>query len=106
MGCPHVVLTGTHEDGKEVVNRWYSEAGRVDGRWPRLRESYHGSGCTLASALAAGLAQGMPMAEAVASAQRFTWEALRNGYSVGRGQRLPRRCLNSSTMKSTWNTQQ
>lgn len=104
MGCPHVVLTGTHEDGQEVVNRWYSEAGRVDGRWPRLPESYHGSGCTLASALAAGLALGLPMAEAVAAAQRFTWEALRNGYRVGRGQRLPRRCLNSSSMRTTRET--
>ena len=104
MGCPHVVLTGTHEDGKEVVNRWYSEAGRVDGRWPRLRESYHGSGCTLASALAAGLARGLPMAGAVAAAQRFTWEALRNGYAVGRGQRLPQRCLSSGAMKTTEET--
>lgn len=101
MGCPHVVLTGTHEHAEEVVNRWYSEAGRVDGRWPRLPGSYHGSGCTLASALAAGLARGLPMAEAVAGAQRFAWEALRNGFSVGRGQHLPHRNFSFSTMQTT-----
>jgi hydroxymethylpyrimidine/phosphomethylpyrimidine kinase len=101
MGCPHVVLTGAHEDGQEVVNRWYSEAGRIDSRWPRLPESYHGSGCTLAAALAAGLAQGLAMAEAVALAQRFTWEALRQGYAVGRGQRLPQRGSGSYSMKAT-----
>jgi hydroxymethylpyrimidine/phosphomethylpyrimidine kinase len=69
-----------------------------------LRESYHGSGCTLASALAAGLARGLPMAGAVAAAQRFTWEALHNGYAVGRGQRLPQRCLSSGAMKTTEET--
>ena len=91
MGCPHVLLTGTHEDGSDVVNRWYSAAGVVEQCWPRLPESFHGSGCTLASALAAGLAKGLSMAESVAAAQRFTWEALWSGYALGKGQRLPLR---------------
>ena len=105
MGAQYVLITGTHENTPEVINTLYGVNGvlRRD-RWERLPGSYHGSGCTLASALAAGLALGLPMAEAVAAAQRFTWEALRNGYRVGRGQRLPRRCLNSSSMRTTRET--
>jgi len=91
MGCRNVLLTGAHEDGETVVNRWYGERGRVDQHWPRLPQTYHGSGCTLASALAGALARGLPMAEAVAQAQRLTWESLRAGYALGRGQWLPRR---------------
>lgn len=91
MGCAHVVLTGTHEEGQEVINRWYSDRGRIDHCWPRLPGNYHGSGCTLAAALAAGLAQGLSMVEANAAAQRFTWESLRDGYALGQGQRLPHR---------------
>lgn len=91
MGCRNVLLTGAHEDGETVVNRWYGEQGRVDKHWPRLPGTYHGSGCTLASALAGALASGLPMAEAVDQAQRLTWESLRAGYALGRGQWLPRR---------------
>ena len=91
MGCPNVLLTGAHEAGEDVVNRWYHERGRVDGRWPRLPHTYHGSGCTLAAALAGGLARGLTMAAAVDRAQRRAWEALRDGYALGRGQWLPRR---------------
>lgn len=91
LGCPHVLLTGTHEDDTDVVNRWYGAAGVVEQCWPRLPGSYHGSGCTLASALAARLAKGFSMADSVAAAQRFTWEALRDGYAPGKGQYLPLR---------------
>ena len=91
MGCPNVLLTGAHEDGEAVVNRWYGEQGRVDQHWLRLPQTYHGSGCTLAAALAGALAQGLPMAETVKRAQRLTWESLRDGYALGRGQWLPRR---------------
>lgn len=91
LGCPNVLLTGTHEDGPDVVNRWYSSDGVVESRWPRLPDTYHGSGCTLASAVAGGLACGLPLGEAVARAERYTHAALRAAYAVGLGQWLPRR---------------
>jgi hydroxymethylpyrimidine/phosphomethylpyrimidine kinase len=91
LGCPNVLLTGAHEDGPDVVNRWYGGAGVVPSRWPRLPGSYHGSGCTLASALAACLARGLPMEAAVREAQKFTWEALSRGWRLGKGQYLPNR---------------
>jgi hydroxymethylpyrimidine/phosphomethylpyrimidine kinase len=91
LGCPNILLTGTHEDGPEVVNRWYSTGGIRSYRWPRLPASYHGSGCTLASAVAAGLARGLDLETSIAEAQRFTWEALNQGARLGRGQYLPNR---------------
>jgi hydroxymethylpyrimidine/phosphomethylpyrimidine kinase len=60
-------------------------------RWRRLPGSYHGSGCTLASAIAAGLAKGLSVPEAVASAQAYTWQALAHGFRPGAGQPLPDR---------------
>jgi hydroxymethylpyrimidine/phosphomethylpyrimidine kinase len=90
-GCRHVLLTGTHEDSDQVINRWYGPDGCIESRWTRLQGSYHGSGCTLAATLAGGLARDLPMAEAVSMALRLTWESLREGYAVGRGQLVPRR---------------
>jgi hydroxymethylpyrimidine/phosphomethylpyrimidine kinase len=62
-----------------------------EDRWPRLPGSYHGSGCTLASAAAAALAKGRGMPEAVREAQEYTWQALAAGFRSGAGQLLPNR---------------
>ena len=59
--------------------------------WPRLPGSYHGSGCTLASAIAAMLANGLELPEAVREAQDYTWHALEKAYRPGMGQHLPDR---------------
>ena len=53
--------------------------------------SFHGSGCTLSSAIAAGLAQGLDMAEAVAEAQEYTWQTLKDAFRLGMGQPIPDR---------------
>jgi len=92
MGCDYVLITGTHELGAEVVNTLYADDGIVRAdRWPRLAGSYHGSGCTLASAIAAALANGLPVPEAVRDAQEYTWQALASGFRPGMGQLLPDR---------------
>jgi hydroxymethylpyrimidine/phosphomethylpyrimidine kinase len=57
----------------------------------RLPGSYHGSGCTLASALAGRLAQGEHLASAVRSALDYTWRTLRDAEQLGKGQFVPRR---------------
>jgi len=59
--------------------------------WPRLTGSYHGSGCTLASAIAAMLANGLDLPEAVREAQEYTWQALKKAYRPGMGQFIPDR---------------
>lgn len=91
-GCRYVLVTGTHEPSEEVVNTLYDARGEARAeRWPRLPGSYHGSGCTLASAIAAALALGAAVPEAVRKAQEFTWQALRAAYRPGKGQHLPNR---------------
>jgi len=92
LGCEYVLITGTHENTPSVVNVLYSEEGVVrSDKWERLPGSYHGSGCTLASAIAATVANGLSIAEAVADAQQYTWQTLSAGYRPGMGQRIPDR---------------
>jgi len=91
-GSEFVLVTGTHENTVEVVNLLFGESGvmRSDS-WQRLAGSYHGSGCTLASAIAALLANGLDIPEAVREAQEYTWQALAAGFRPGMGQVLPDR---------------
>lgn len=92
LGCAHVLVTGTHEGVDPVVNTLYGGPGVMrEDRWPRLPGEYHGSGCTLASALAAQLALGKDVAEAARSAQAYTWKTLEAGLHLGHGQALPDR---------------
>jgi len=91
-GCKYVLITGTHEATDEVVNTLYDAHGVVrEDRWRRLPGEYHGSGCTLASAIAARLAQGTEVPDAAREAQEFTWHALAAAFHAGRGQLLPQR---------------
>ena len=91
-GCEYVLVTGTHDATPEVVNTLYHRGGvlRSDA-WPRLPGSYHGSGCTLAAALAANLARGLDIGDAVYEAQDYTWHALSHAFRPGMGQYLPDR---------------
>ena len=92
FGCQYVLLTGTHEDTPLVSNDLYTRQGLVrSDRWERLPGSYHGSGCTLASAVAAHLAHGLSVEEAARKAQEYTWQALAAGFLPGKGQFIPDR---------------
>jgi hydroxymethylpyrimidine/phosphomethylpyrimidine kinase len=92
-GCQYVLLTGTHEDTLRVVNTLYQRhLGLVrSDAWDRLAGSYHGSGCTLAAAIAASLARGLSVDEAVWAAQEYTWRSLAAGFRPGMGQFIPDR---------------
>jgi hydroxymethylpyrimidine/phosphomethylpyrimidine kinase len=91
-GCEFVLITGTHEPTPQVVNTLYGKSGVVrSDSWQRLPGNYHGSGCTLASAIAAMLANGLDLAEAVREAQDYTWHTLQKAYRPGMGQFLPDR---------------
>jgi hydroxymethylpyrimidine/phosphomethylpyrimidine kinase len=91
-GCEYVLVTGTHASTADVVNTRYQRGGvlRSDS-WQRLPGSYHGSGCTLAAALAANLARGLDIGDAVYEAQDYTWHALARAFRPGMGQYLPDR---------------
>ena len=101
MGCEYVLITGTHENTPQVINTLYGEEGviRTD-TWERLPGTYHGSGCTLASAIAATLANGLGMAEAVREAQEYTWQSLAAGFRPGMGQLIPDRFFWARDMDS------
>jgi hydroxymethylpyrimidine/phosphomethylpyrimidine kinase len=91
-GCEYVLITGTHENTAQVENVLYGHSGVVrSDKWPRLPGSYHGSGCTLASAIAANLANGLDVPEAVRDAQEYTWQTLSSGFRPGMGQYIPDR---------------
>jgi hydroxymethylpyrimidine/phosphomethylpyrimidine kinase len=92
LGCEYVLITGTHENTAQVVNVLYSQEGAVrSDNWERLPGAYHGSGCTLASAIAATVANGLSISEAVRDAQEYTWQTLSSGYRPGMGQHIPDR---------------
>jgi hydroxymethylpyrimidine/phosphomethylpyrimidine kinase len=92
LGCSFVLVTGTHEKDAEVVNTLYDARGVVrEDRWQRLPGSFHGSGCTLASAAAALLARGLAVEQAARQAQAYTWKSLAAGFSPGKGQAIPDR---------------
>lgn len=93
-GSELVLITGTHENthAGQVSNTLYGQHGIVrSDKWERLPGSYHGSGCTLASAIAANMAHGMDVVEAVRGAQEYTWRTLAAGFRPGMGQSLPDR---------------
>jgi hydroxymethylpyrimidine/phosphomethylpyrimidine kinase len=90
-GAEAVLITGGHDEGDSIINRWYDASGEQRFEWERLKGGFHGSGCTLASAVAVFLARGMPMKLALRLAQAFTHDALAKAGQVGRGQKIPRR---------------
>jgi hydroxymethylpyrimidine/phosphomethylpyrimidine kinase len=92
LGCEYVLITGTHENTALVVNTLYGQEGviRTDS-WERLPGSFHGSGCTLASAIAATVANGLSIGDAVKDAQEYTWQTLKAAFRPGMGQYIPDR---------------
>ncbi len=90
-GCAHVLITGGHADGETVLNQWFGPGVRRDWHWPRLTGEFHGSGCTLASAIAARLALGEPIATALERAQAYCQRSLAEAYAIAPGQRIPHR---------------
>ena len=91
-GCRFVLVTGTHEGTAQIAHRLYGQGRLMQVyRCRRLPYSYHGSGCTLASAIAGRLARGDDIETAVANGQAYTWQSLSGGFRAGMGQHLPGR---------------
>lgn len=91
-GADTVLRKGGDADTEMVDNSLHGTGGELASwSWDRVPGQHHGSGCTLASALAACLAHGMPLDEAATYAQSYTWQAIASGSAPGGGQRVPRR---------------
>lgn len=91
-GTQSVLITGTHEDTDDVINTFYTTNNTsIDYQWERLTETFHGSGCTLSSRIAALLALGNTLEEAVKNSQAYTWNTLKHGLKLGQSQAQPNR---------------
>ncbi|MDO1530130.1 bifunctional hydroxymethylpyrimidine kinase/phosphomethylpyrimidine kinase [Fulvimonas sp. R45] len=86
LGARAVLLKGGHARGRVVVDRWYDARGRLDIHHPRLSCEGHGTGCTLASAIAAELAKGRAPRTAARRAAAYVHRALARGYRPGGGE--------------------
>ncbi|RKN84746.1 bifunctional hydroxymethylpyrimidine kinase/phosphomethylpyrimidine kinase [Paenibacillus ginsengarvi] len=85
-GPRYIFLKGGHMDGDEAVDVLYDGTEVRLYRSPRFRTKHtHGTGCTTASAIAAGLAKRLPVPEAVAEAKRFITAAIGSGLEIGGG---------------------
>jgi len=92
QGCTAALITGTHEPTAKVINSLYFEnIPPVQFAWDRLAGTYHGSGCTLSSAIAAHLALGVEIKQAVMQGQEYTWNTLKHGLRRGEKQYYPDR---------------
>lgn len=92
LGAEAVLVSGGHEPGDHIISSLYTQTA-PERSWsqPRLAGEFHGTGCTLASACACALAQGLTLESAVDNALQFTWNALVHAEHPGRGQGLPTR---------------
>jgi hydroxymethylpyrimidine/phosphomethylpyrimidine kinase len=86
MGAKAVLMKGGHVDGPTVIDILMTASGETLLEGPRIETtSTHGTGCTLASACAAGLAKGLPLEVAVAEAWAYVAEAIRRAPGLGHG---------------------
>ena len=85
LGARHVLVKGGHLKGDAVDILWNGrevtafQATRVES------SNTHGTGCTFSAAIAAGLAKGRPLGEAVREAKAYVTKAIREGFALGRG---------------------
>ena len=93
-GAQHVLITGADEADDDMVhNTLFTREQHQPYEWPRLPHTYHGSGCTLATALTCELAKTGDILDAAQQAQAFVWGTLSRGEQVSDGQHLPNRRL-------------
>ena len=91
-GAESVLITDTHDDSNEIINSLYTKQdSSIEYHWERLPDTFHGSGCTLSSRIAALLALGNDLKKSVEKAQEYTWLSLKHGMKLGRGQAQPNR---------------
>ena len=86
LGPKAVLVKGGHLDLPTVVDVLVTADGAIHMENPRIHSTNtHGTGCTLASAIATGLAQGMNVRDAVVRARGYVWEAIRTAPGLGKG---------------------
>jgi hydroxymethylpyrimidine/phosphomethylpyrimidine kinase len=85
-GARAVLVKGGHLEGDEVADWLLGAEGEHRFASPRLATRHtHGTGCTLASAIACGLAKGQPLLDAVVAARAYVQSAIRAAPGLGQG---------------------
>jgi hydroxymethylpyrimidine/phosphomethylpyrimidine kinase len=90
-GAADVLIKGGHSTEADITNHWFYGDQHRQWQWPRFPGAFHGSGCTLASAIAGQIACGKSMQQAIDVAQTYCQRALENAYSISTGQLIPKR---------------
>ena len=91
-GCKNVLITGADQQTDKVINVLYmQDHDPIEYVWDRLKGSFHGSGCTLASAITAELCMGNNLTTAVEKAQEYTIQSLQHAVQLGTSQFHPLR---------------
>ena len=86
LGAGAVLMKGGHVPGETVVDLLMTPGGETLLEGPRIETRHtHGTGCTLASACAAGIAKGLPLEQAAAEAWAYVAEAIRRAPGLGAG---------------------
>jgi hydroxymethylpyrimidine/phosphomethylpyrimidine kinase len=86
MGCPAVLIKGGHGQGTESIDYLISDSGTVVLASPRIAtKNTHGTGCSLSSAIVAGLAKGEDMVSAVRHAKTWVSAAIAAADRLGVG---------------------
>lgn len=91
-GCEQVLITGSKRGKDAIENSLYGKQGLIKRfSWPRLNVFSHGAGATLSAAIAAYLAHGLRLTEAIEQGQDFTFQALEHSCRLGMGTQTPNR---------------
>ena len=90
--CRYVLITGGHEPSAKIINRLWGQRHCINEQtWERLEGEFHGTGCTLASAIAGFMAHNNPVEIAVQEAQQYTSKTIQHARRLGMGQMIPNR---------------
>ncbi len=90
-GAHDILIKGGHGDSDIITNTWFQHKQQMRWQWPRYAGMFHGSGCTLASAIAGQLACGQNMQQALETAQSYCAQSLQHAYAIATGQLIPER---------------
>jgi hydroxymethylpyrimidine/phosphomethylpyrimidine kinase len=86
LGAKAVLLKGGHATGNEITDVLWDGQNSVEWKSSRIQTQHtHGTGCALASAIATGIAQGMPLKESIARAREYVIGAIKNAPHLGQG---------------------
>ena len=97
LNCPWVLVTTSDSSKIDIEHRLYNKSSLIRRfNYKKLPDKFHGSGCTLSSAISALLAKGIAIEEACDQGLAYTYQCLLNAKKIGKMQYHPTRALYKS----------